>query len=517
MKIGLITPTPPDISAFGVRSLSAFLKAAGHGTQCIFLPGGIEKLRNQKEYIYQYPQKVIDQIVELCADCDLIGLSFMTLYFDRAVQITKALKKNGRLIVWGGVHPNAKPLEALEHADLVCVGEGELPLLELVKRLKNGQEYKDIPNLWTRDKNKIIQNENGPIVENLDDLPFIDYDLKEHYVYDPFLEEILPMNVDLLKKTLPLMPYFSNRTLITYRTLSSRGCPHKCTYCASNAKLKLRRRSAGNIIDELVRIKNKYPFIQGISFFDDTFFAANSNYFKEFSELYKKKIGLPFHAQGSPSTMKKEILECLINAGLMYTEMGIQTGSHRIKEMYRRKESNESILQTASLLQQYRGQLLKPRYHLILDNPWETTEDVLETLKLILKLARPFELCISSLTFYPGTELYAKAKEEGLIKDEKREIYRKPFMLPKGSYLNILIYLAGFQCIPRWMLKLMSSGKMVRLLNINQCSKIYSNLYLFLEKICFWGRGFKALLRGDFARIMNHLGISKFTAKAVKR
>jgi radical SAM superfamily enzyme YgiQ (UPF0313 family) len=506
MKISLITPTPPDISAFGVRSLSAYLKAAGYRTQCLFLPGGIEHLRNQKEYIYQYPRGVIDQIIEICSDSDLIGISFMTQYFDRAVQITQTLKEHTNCpIVWGGVHPTAKPLEGLEYADLVCVGEGEITLLELVKRLEKGEDYTDIPNLWIKTGAKIIQNPTGLIVQELDKLPFMDYDLEGHYIYEPFQEKILPLNSELLKKVLPLSPYFANKMLITYRTLTSRGCPHRCTYCASSAKLNLRRRRVKNVIEELEIITHKYPFIQAISFFDDTFFAAKNGYFKEFSELYKERIGLPFHAQGSPTTINKEKLDYLVQAGLVATEMGIQTASPRIKKIYRREESNESIWRTASLLQNYRDKMLPPRYHIILDNPWETSDDVLETLKLILRLPRPFKLCLSSLIFFPGTELYEKAWAEGLIQDEKKEIYRKPFYYPKGSYLNILIYLAGFRYFPRWLLKLLSQNGLLCLLDRRRFTKFYEKLYEFLEKICLLGRGCKALCRGDFLRILKYL------------
>ena len=65
MNVTLITPTPPDLDAFGVRIISSVMKERGHRTRIIFLPGGIEKLRFDASYRYQYPQKTLVQIADL--------------------------------------------------------------------------------------------------------------------------------------------------------------------------------------------------------------------------------------------------------------------------------------------------------------------------------------------------------------------------------------------------------------------------------------------------------------------
>lgn len=79
-KIVLITPTPPDITAFGVRSLSSFLRARGHKTRLVFLPGSIGLLKTGGTYNYSYSQKIQDALLELVQDADLVGFSFFTSY-----------------------------------------------------------------------------------------------------------------------------------------------------------------------------------------------------------------------------------------------------------------------------------------------------------------------------------------------------------------------------------------------------------------------------------------------------
>ncbi len=156
MKISLISPYP-DITAFGLRLISAYLKANGHKTTMIFLPDpygdatvhGVER----------YEDSVLNQIIPLCEESDLIGITLMTNYFDSAVQITKKLKEKLKApIVWGGVHATIRPEESLKHADIVCIGDGEEAILELANRMDAGGEYLNTHNLWFRSDEKIIKN-----------------------------------------------------------------------------------------------------------------------------------------------------------------------------------------------------------------------------------------------------------------------------------------------------------------------------------------------------------------------
>lgn len=171
---------------------------------------------------------------------------------------------------------------------------------------------------------------------------------------------------------------------------------------------------------------------------------------------------------------------------------------------YPRVVSNDKILEAAALINRYGTKMLTPEYHVILDNPWEETKDVLDTLRLLIVLSGKFKLQISSLIFFPGTELNERAKKEGLLKDELNEVCRKPFTFPKGTYLNYLIYLSGFQAVPRWLLKLLSGDKLVRALHTPKSKKIYMSFSFVSEKLRLIVKGVPALLKGDFGRIINY-------------
>jgi len=518
MKITFVTPTPLDLSAFGVRALSAFLKREGMDVRSIFLPGGVERYKFKDGFSYQYDHRIIQEVIELCSGSDLIGISFMSNYYDRAVQLTEAIKSVLNVpVVWGGIHATIMPEQSLRHADFVCVGEGEYAMLELLVRIGEQKDPTEVKNIWAKKDGSIIRNTLRPLEENLDRFPYLDFSLENHFVHDLPKNTVVPMTNEILRASLLLEPNFedsfidSYKRTRNYKTMTTRGCPHACTYCAENTLARmykgqkyLRMRSVPHIIGELETIRKRFPFVESIFLFDDTFMIRSNEEISLFSTVYKEKIGLPFHIQTSPATLTEEKMAALVEAGMCFVEIGIQSASDTGRRVYKRHVSNQQLLNAARILDAYRGKIYPPRYHLILDNPWETREDVLQTLNLVLQLPKPFSLCKSSLVFFPGTPLFMRAQKEGIIKDEedlKRQVFNKHFEQPSGNYVNFLIYLAGFCGFPRSVLKLLAKPQVVDLLD----RKSFSNLYTLAFKVGDWiivfYKGIRAVVSGDFGRI----------------
>jgi radical SAM superfamily enzyme YgiQ (UPF0313 family) len=133
-------------------------------------------------------------------------------------------------------------------------------------------------------------------------------------------------------------------------------------------------------------------------------------------------------------------MEYLTEAGLFFMEVGIQTGSARINEMYQRKWSSREIVKEAvSIINRYKDHVM-PLYDVILDNPFATSDDEMETLRLILELPKPYVLQIFSLTLFPGTKLLEQAMELGIVDDE-RKLYQKDYRVFRRNYLNALYVL----------------------------------------------------------------------------
>ena len=122
---------------------------------------------------------------------------------------------------------------------------------------------------------------------------------------------------------------------------------------------------------------------------------------------------------------------------------------------------------------------------------------MLETLNLLLEIPKPYRLNLFSLTFFPGTELYDKAKAEGLIRDDLNEVYRKYYFTCRRTYLNGLFFLFNSQKIPKGIMRILLSRQMVKL-------EWHWLPYLILE-ILFAAHmlteGVKALFNADFPKI----------------
>ncbi|MBF0557627.1 MAG: B12-binding domain-containing radical SAM protein [Nitrospirae bacterium] len=496
MKITFISPYP-DITAFGIRTMSAYLKLHGHTTLLIFMPDpyGDNIVQGQQ----RYGGETLDELVSLCADSDLIGITLMTNFFDNAVQITKKLKERlGIPIIWGGVHPTIRPEESLQHADMVCVGDGEDALLELAERMAKGEDYLATANVWFHVKGDIHKNPVRSLPRSLDIYPIPDYSMESHYVlHDGHIRALTP---ELLKAYLERGTVSNYLGKIGYQTMTGRGCPHKCTYCINDTVKNLyegqgylRWRSIEHVMTELLWVKQSMPYVGYIWISDDAFFARNIKDLKLFCKEYKEKIGLPFSCLASPLTVTEEKMELLVDAGMIYLQLGIESGSRKIQELFNRKNmSNDVMMKAINTINKYKDRMFPPSYDFILDVPYETDDDKIESLRFIAGIPKPYRLQPFSLVLYPGTKLYQMAKSDGLVGDDMTEIYAKSYTMRAPTYLNLLMTLAKGGRFPGRLLKFMVSGPVVAVLNSRAMKPFFRYLYSGLKK----GRGMIRILSG---------------------
>ena len=100
-------------------------------------------------------------------------------------------------VIWGGVHPTIKPLECLQHADMVCIGEGEDAMLELVTKMSRGEDYLRTKNLWFKTGDQVIQNPLSPLPRDLDVYPFPDYSMDDHHII--FNDRMVPLTDEIFQ------------------------------------------------------------------------------------------------------------------------------------------------------------------------------------------------------------------------------------------------------------------------------------------------------------------------------
>jgi radical SAM superfamily enzyme YgiQ (UPF0313 family) len=390
-----------------------------------------------------YPEQTLQDLIRFCKDSDLIGISLLSSGFRNSLQINDALRKKVDCpIVWGGKHPTIAPEDCLRHTDMVALSEGEDTFFELVQRIQAGQGYTDIQGLWVRDNGNITRNPLRPLETNLDRYLFPDYSLGNKFIFDKHTHRVRPAVKNDLEHLLRWYP-----------TMITRGCPNFCTFCTNSVDKRLRQmrtRTIDNVIEEVKEFLDQQPDTQRVFFRDDCISAMPIDFITEFSERWKREVNLPCSCSGVIATSPefKEKIKLLTDGGFVNFKMGIQSGCERVrKKVFARVgETNDVIMAAANVLQSYcRGKI---NYYMITDNPWETEDELIESIRFTSRLPRPFSLSLFSLNFYPGTALYNRAIKHQIIKN-KEEALVDSIMNFQNTYLNkVFILLKHFEFPP---------------------------------------------------------------------
>ena len=432
MNVALIY-TDEDIQAFGMRSISSVLKKAGHHTKLILM----------KSRGTNYSQQALEETRNFVSDSDVIGISCFSRASGKAIQVVEAIRPLGKMCVWGGVHATLNPNACAKYVDVVCRGEGEGFMLELLVKIEKGGNWKDIANAVYKENGRIVMNGLRPLISNLDELPVLDFshDDEFHLKGDRFIQ--------IHKISDATRPIAFNGT---------RGCEFHCAYC-SNAKLKAlysgnghyaRKLSIEKLIEHSVSLKQSFPKAKFFNFFDEDFSARKGSEIRRFSEAYSEQIGIPFESMVSPLRINEEKMDLLVNAGLWRINMGVESGSERTKrEIYNRYMSNKAVMRAARIINKYPH--VVAYYFFIIGNPYEEQDDLIATVQHIRDLPTPYYLRVYNLIFIPGTFFYESAIKDGIIRgvqDSGFELdflggfnYKKHPWKRKNLYLNGLIHL----------------------------------------------------------------------------
>jgi radical SAM superfamily enzyme YgiQ (UPF0313 family) len=383
----------------GAKYLHAFLRKNGLKSYLIFNPTVTAKSDDA----------LIDFIEK--EKIEVVGLSIMSEEFFRASTFAKELKRRlpKVLLVFGGIHATIAPEECLENGDVAVAGEGEHAFLELLRDIKEKKDYSRNPGICVLKDGEVLRNAPSPLHKGLDDFPF-----PGHLPQDMFAvigSKVLSVDNKIFKM-------FARYSGMMPNIVTTRGCPFSCTYCCNSAYKELygstpiRKRSVDSVIEECLKEKTEHPGIVTINFQDDCFMANTPKWIDEFSEKYKRLIDVPFIIRTTPLHITEKKIAALKKAGVIWVLMGLQTGSEKInKEIYNRNVSNEVFLKATRILLDYK---ICGSYDVILDNPYETEEDTMETLKVLLSIPKPFHFLLFSLCLYQGTEIYTRIIEDGV-------------------------------------------------------------------------------------------------------
>jgi radical SAM superfamily enzyme YgiQ (UPF0313 family) len=324
---------------------------------------------------------------------DLVGISSLfSPYAREVIKTAQAIKARMDVpIVLGGSHVSAMPEEMLSHpeVDYIIRGEGEKPLVELIRQLEGECRLDLVPNLGYK----------------------MDGVLKMNPTEDNFEIEELPMG-DL--EDLKLENYLFEKKPLCF-VITSRSCPHKCSFCSVHMTFgnSYRRRSVAHVIHEL---KKRYE--DGYRVFD--FEDDNLTYYrKEMKDLCRELIeafpnrDVQFLAMNGISylSLDDELMILMKEAGFTHLNLALVSSDITVRETTKRPHTIEKYLQVVSKAFELGFQTTS---YQILGLPNESLESMVQT--LVFASREPVLLGASMFYLTPNSPI---AKDMNFISSEK--------------------------------------------------------------------------------------------------
>src|SRR5580698_2693883 len=337
----------------------------------------------------------VAQSLEIARGYDLVIIHTSTPSFPTDARFAELLKEAhpGILIGLVGAKTMVDPdgsLKATTAVDFVCREEFDYTC----KDVADGLALPDIKGLSYRDADgRIVHNLPRPMVENMDDLPFV----------APIYQRDLKINnyfIGYLKH-----PYVSFYT--------GRGCRSKCTFCLWPQTVgghRYRVRSAENVIAEVKWIQENMPEVKEIMFDDDTFTDSSNLPRVEAIAKGMGELGMTWSCNAKANVPYKT-LKVMKENGLRLLLVGYESGDDRILHNVR-KGLRTDIARRFSADCHRLGILIHGTFIVAL--PGETAETIEKTIEFAQQI-NPHTIQVSLAAPYPGTALYRQAVENGWL------------------------------------------------------------------------------------------------------
>jgi anaerobic magnesium-protoporphyrin IX monomethyl ester cyclase len=433
-----------------------------HGHVCDIMDGFAEPMN-------------LSEIAKRCHAFDVVGITSISTYAFRVNQLLKEMKKEKvkAPIVLGGPHASILPESCLENgADYVVMGEGEAPMLELVRALENGNDLCNVGNVAYKRGDEIIKNARKPPVTPLDEIPMPAYDL-------------LPMKRYRCSEA-------RTRRQPSYSIVSSRGCTGRCSFCSRSVSGgKVRQFSAERIIEEFFLLRDQYG-AEDISIWDDNFLSDHDLAREVCENLIRKKFNKTWSVEARVDCVNESILKDLKRAGCDFIAYGIESGSQRVLDQLKKGITLEQIEKTVRLTQKVG---IHVRGYFMMGLPFETLEEMEETICFAIKL----DIEVPSFSMFvplPGTLEYGRAQKTGTFPDPEYFLHG---IYPEFNFPDYPLYIPEGMTVEEF---------------FNKHKSAYNRCYFRAKYVLktLWGirshGDIKRLVRGGMNLIRNALSVS---------
>jgi radical SAM superfamily enzyme YgiQ (UPF0313 family) len=419
MKYDIVLYTPSGFKIepnkltlpLGLMALSSCLKKVGYTVKIVNEP-----------YIRDNIKVILNSIGKNTILFGIGSMSGISIYDGLSVSKKIREKYPNLPIVWGGSHASLLPEETVKNPliDIIVRGPGEKTIIRLANALKNKKSLKNIKGITYKENGNIISNPNADCVD-INKFPMFDY---EAFDMEKYITKIAPNKLT-----------FDDFSTRTGGYSSSRGCIHRCGFCALSSLCG--RKWVGykpeRVVKELKILVKKYK-INGVVFSDDNFFIDKNRVEKICDLLIKEKLDLKWGAMcrcNYFANYSDEFIDKLKRAGCESLFFGAESGSQRILDFIKKDIKVSDIIECAK---KSRKHGIKTKFFFIMGFPGETVKDLYKTIDVLNDIYKIIPETFHSVLIYTP---YAKTD---LMEESIKYGLKPPTDLEGWSFFNFLTY-----------------------------------------------------------------------------
>ncbi len=325
---------------------------------------------------------------------EVVGLPAFTEEVFDAAAVAGAIKEvsSNIMVVVGGPHPSALPVETLEEFasfDIAVIGEGELTFFDIA----TGKPLELIPGIAYRAGRRIKHNEDRALIPDLNSLPFPAWHLYDLAAY----------------RGGGLCSGFARKgNHLELPVEGGRGCPFGCIFCFRTTGRRMRFRAPKRVVDDIERCVRESEADQ-IYFVEGTFGVDRDLAIEVCDELVRRGLYKEITWSAGPRVDRVdiELLTKMKESGCSFLGFGVESGDPEILRLIGKNTYPEQAIKAFEMTRKVG---IKTEANFIIGLPGETEETILRTIGFAKRLDADYAN-FAILVPFPGTEVYKSASQ----------------------------------------------------------------------------------------------------------
>ncbi len=362
-----------------------------------YLASTLEKEGHRVKILDMNLNKDLD--AELNSSPDIVGFTATTPTIKTVWHLSEQIKKtSSALVVVGGPHASALPLESIEKpgVDVVVVGEGEETIKEICAHTEAKKNLNGVKGCVIKENGHITDNGPRPLIKDIDSLPFPAFHL---------------FDLEKYGNAQPIRDY--KKDARSFYIFTSRGCPYGCLFCSKALYGRtFRPRSPENVLEEWRILVEDYKATE-IGMQDDIFNFNKQRALKICSMIKSEGLDVPWITCNGIRTnhTDAELLYAMQQAGCYRVGFGVESGNQQILDFLQKAQTLQMV-QDAFKATKKVG--LESMGFFMIGNPTETEETIDQTIDFAIKL-NPTVAHFTISSPFPGTQIRRLVEENGKL------------------------------------------------------------------------------------------------------